>query len=137
MDKVSAQAVVSGSTDAFRTVAERHRTDLRKIREGNRQRRLRYLLYLNVLVFAWLMRRVIEGRPLEFSRPELGPDAMLWLFPVLILLMLGSMLLLPLANGRSPHIRFSPEQIGMNFHDVRGIDIVLEEVARTLQIFLT
>ena len=137
MDKVSAQAVVSGSTDAFRTVAERHRTDLRKIRERNRQRRLRYLLYLNVLVFAWLMRRVIEGRPLEFNRPELGPDAMLWLFPVLILLMLGSMLLLPLANGRSPHIRFSPEQIGMNFHDVRGIDIVLEEVARTLQIFLT
>ena len=137
MDKLSAQAVVSGSTDAFRTVAERHRTDLRKIRERNRQRRLRYLLYLNVLVFAWLMRRVVEGRPLEFNRPELGPDAMLWLFPVLILLMLGSMLLLPLANGRSPHIRFSPEQIGMSFHDVRGIDIVLEEVARTLQIFLT
>jgi ATP-dependent Zn protease len=138
MEKLqAAQAVASGSTDAFRTVAERHRTDLRKIRERNRQRRLRYLLYLNVVVFAWLMRRVIEGRPLEFNRPELGPDAMLWLFPVLILLMLGSMLLLPLANGRSPHIRFSPEQIGMNFRDVRGIDIVLEEVARTLQIFLT
>jgi len=138
MDRLeAAQAVASGSTDAFRTVAERHRIDLRKIRERNRQRRLRYLLYLNMLVFAWLMRRVIEGRPLEFSRPELGPDAMLWLFPVLILLMLGSMLLLPLANGRSPHVRFSPEQIGMNFKDVRGIDVVLEEVARTLQIFLT
>ena len=138
MEKLEvAQAVASGSTDAFRTVAERHRTDLRKIRERNRQRRLRYLLYLNVIVFAWLMRRVIEGRPLEFNRPELGPDAMLWLFPVLILVMLGSMLLLPLANGRSPHIRFSPEQIGMNFQDVRGIDVVLEEVARTLQIFLT
>lgn len=138
MEKLqAAQALASGSTDAFRTVAERHRSALRKIRERNRQRRLRYLLYLNVLVFAWLMRRVIEGRPLEFSRPELGPDAMLWLFPVLILLMLGGMLLLPLANGRSPHIRFSPEQIGMNFRDVRGIDVVLEEVARTLQIFLT
>ena len=137
MEKLQAQAVASGSTDAFRTVAERHRTDLRKVRERNRQRRLRYLLYLNAIIFAWLMRRVIEGRPLEFNRPEFGPDAMLWLFPVLILLMLGSMLLLPLANGRSPHIRFSPEQIGMNFRDVRGIDVVLEEVARTLQIFLT
>ncbi|MDP9067105.1 MAG: AAA family ATPase [Actinomycetota bacterium] len=137
MDKLQAQAVAAGPTDAFRTVAERHRTDLRKIRERNRQRRLRYLLYLNVLVFAWLMRRVIEGRPLQFGLPELGPDAMLWLFPVLILVMMASFLLLPLANGRSPHIRFSPEQIGMTFHDVRGIDIVLEEVARTLQIFLT
>ena len=133
----TAQAVVPGPADAFRNVAERHRDDLRRIRERNRQRRLRYLLYLNVIILAWLLRRVIEGRPLQFDRPELGPDAMLWLFPVLILLMIGSMMLLPLANGRSPHIRYSPEQIGMNFADVRGIDIVLEEVARTLQIFLT
>ena len=133
----AAQAAMPGATDAFRTVAERHRVDLRKIRERNRQRRLRYLLYLNVIVFAWLMRRVIEGRPLDFGPPELGPDAMIWLFPVLIILMMATFLLLPLANGRSPHIRFSPEQIGMNFHDVRGIDLVLEEVARTLQIFLT
>jgi len=42
-----------------------------------------------------------------------------------------------LANGRSPHIRFSPEQMGLTFADVRGIDNVLEEVTRTLQIFLT
>ncbi|MFP5352396.1 MAG: AAA family ATPase [Actinomycetota bacterium] len=133
----TAQAVVPGPTDAFRNVAERHRDDLRQIRERNRQRRLRYLLYLNVLILAWLLRRVVEGRPLEFDRPEFGPDTMLWLFPVLILLMIASMMLLPLANGRSPHIRYSPEQIGMSFADVRGIDIVLEEVARTLQIFLT
>ncbi len=137
MDKVQAQALAPGAADAFRTVAERHRTDLRKISERNRQRRLRYLLYLNVLVFAWLMRRVIEGRPLEFGLPELGPDAMLWVFPVLILVLMASFLLLPLANGRSPHIRFSADQIGMTFKDVRGIDTVLEEVARTLQIFLT
>ena len=138
MEKLeTAQAVAPGPTDSFRTVAERHRTDLRRIRERNRQRRLRYLLYLNVLVFAWLLRRVIEGRPLEFGRPQLGPDAWIWLFPVLILLMMATFLLLPLANGRSPHIRFSPEQIGMGFADVRGIDVVLEEVARTLQIFLT
>ena len=138
MEKLeAAQAVAPGPTDSFRTVAERHRIDLRRIRERNRQRRLRYLLYLNVLVLAWLLRRGIEGRPIQLNRPEFGPDTMLWLFPVLILLMMASFLLLPLVNGRSPHIRFSPEQIGMNFSDVRGIDVVLEEVARTLQIFLT
>lgn len=133
----TAEAVRPGPADAFRNVAERHRDDLRRIRERNRQRRLRYLFYLNVLILAWLLRRVVEGRPLQFGAPTLGPDAWIWLFPVLILLMMGMFLLLPLANGRSPHIRFSPEQIGMNFADVRGIDIVLEEVARTLQIFLT
>jgi cell division protease FtsH len=133
----SAQAAAPHVTDTFRSVAERHRSQLKEVRERNRQRRLRYLLYLNVVIFGWLMRRLIQGRPLEFGWPEFGPDAIIWLFPLLIVLMFAGMLLLPLANGRSPHVRFSPEQIGMNFKDVRGIDIVLEEVARTLQIFLT
>jgi cell division protease FtsH len=133
----SAQAAAPHVTDTFRSVAERHRSQLKEVRERNRQRRLRYLLYLNVVIFGWLMRRLIQGRPLEFGWPEFGADAIIWLFPLLIVLMFAGMLLLPLANGRSPHVRFSPEQIGMNFKDVRGIDIVLEEVARTLQIFLT
>jgi cell division protease FtsH len=124
-------------TDQFRSVANTHKADVRRIRERNRQRRLRYLLYLNLLIFAYLFRRLIEDRPLQFGLPSLGPDAMLWLFPLLILLVFAAVLLMPLANGRSPHIRFSPEQIGLNFSDVRGIDNVLEEVTRTLQIFLT
>ncbi|HYI44463.1 MAG TPA: AAA family ATPase [Actinomycetota bacterium] len=124
--------------DPFRTVAEGHKADVRKIRERNRQRRLRYLLYLNLLVFTYLLRRGVEGRPLEFGLPTVGSEDWLWLFPVLMILMLGSVLILPqLANGRSPGIRFSPEQIGVGFSDVKGIDVVLEEVKRTLQIFLT
>ena len=123
--------------EGFRTLADQHKEGLRQIRERNRQRRLRYLLYLNALIFAYLARRLIEGRPLKFSFPEFGPDTWLWAFPLLILLMFGLMLSLPLINGRSPHLRFSPEQIGMGFGDVRGIDVVLEEVTRTLQIFLT
>ena len=62
---------------------------------------------------------------------------MLWIFPLLIVLLFAAMLAMPLINGRSPHIRFTPDQIGMGFSDVRGIDVVLEEVTRTLQIFLT
>ena len=122
--------------DPFRTVADSHRADVRKIRERNRMRRLRYLLYLNVLVLAYLVKRGLEGRPLEFGLPSLGAEDWLWLFPVLMILMLGSVLMLPLINGRSPHIRFSPEQLGIGFQDVKGIDVVLEEVTRTLQIFL-
>lgn len=41
-----------------------------------------------------------------------------------------------LINGRSPAMRFGPEEIGIGFDDVRGLDGVLEEVTRTLQIFL-
>jgi cell division protease FtsH len=131
--RVSDAAVPEG----WQRVAAGHKADVSRIREKNRQRRLRYLLYLNLLIFGYLVKRVIEDRPLHFGLPSLGPDAMLWLFPVLILFMFAGMLLIPFANGRSPHVRFSPEQIGLGFQDVRGLDVVVEEVTRTLQIFLT
>ena len=123
--------------DSFRAVAKDHRADVRRIRERNRQKRLRLLLIVNLIVLAYLLKRLVEDRPLALGLPDFGPDAVLWLFPLLIFLSFAVVLLLPLANGRSPHVRFSPEEIGIGFSDVRGIDNVLEEVTRTLQIFLT
>ena len=123
--------------DAFQSLADSHKLDVSRIREGNRRTRLRWLLYLNLLIFAYLLRRVINGNPIEFGFPHIGADAWIWLFPVLMLVMFAGMMSIPLINGRSPHVRFSPEQIGIRFADVKGIDIVLEEVKRTLQIFLT
>jgi cell division protease FtsH len=131
----SSIAVPTGET--FRTVAEGHKADVKKVRERNRQRRLRYLLYLNLFVFLYLIKRVLENDPVKFGLPSLGPDAVLWVFPAVILISILLMTLLPLANGRSPHVRFTPEEIGITFKDVRGIDMVLEEVTRSLQIFLT
>ena len=136
-DKASVAEPPLAGIEGFRTLADRHRADVSAIRERNRRKRLRYVFYLNLLVLAYLTRRLFEGNPIDFGLPKLGADAWIWLFPVLILLMMASFMLLPLVNGRSPHIRFSPEQIGMTFGDVRGIDVVLEEVTRTLQIFLT
>jgi cell division protease FtsH len=128
---------VPGAPDLFRRVAADHRADVELIRERNRRRRLRYLLYLNLLLFAYFAKRALDGNPIHLGLPQLGPDAVIWLFPILILLMISVAVLLPFAQGRSPHLRFSPEQLGITFADVRGIDTVLEEVTRTLQIFLT
>ena len=136
-DPVTASSTLPHLADGFRNLAESHRAGLEEIRERNRRRRLRYLLYLNILIFGYLTSRLIDGRPLEWGLPDLGPDAMLWIFPLLIVFLFAAMLAMPLVNGRSPHIRFTPDQIGMGFSDVRGIDVVLEEVTRTLQIFLT
>ena len=136
-DKATGAVDLSFINEQFRNVAAGHKADVGRIRERNRQRRLRYLLYLNLLVFAYLARRGLEGRPLQFGLPSVGPDDWIWLFPVLFLVMMLSVVLLPLMNGRSPHVRFSPEQLGITFADVKGIDVVLEEVSRTLQIFLT
>ena len=124
-------------TDPFQSLADSHKADVSRIRERNRRTRLRWLLYLNLLIFAYLLRRVVDGNPIEFGLPTIGADAWIWIFPLLMLLSVGTMAALPLISGRSPHIRFSPEQIGLRFSDVKGIDVVLEEVKRTLQIFLT
>nr|MDQ3957153.1 AAA family ATPase [Actinomycetota bacterium] len=139
MDKSKAtQAADLGiRMDGFGAAAESRKTEVKKIRERNRQKRLRYVLYGGALVAAYFAKRAIEDNPFHFGFPTIGPDTMLYLFPPLLILALATTALLPFMQGKSPAIRFSPEQIGVGFKDVRGIDIVVEEVKRTLQIFLT
>ncbi|MDQ3619384.1 MAG: AAA family ATPase [Actinomycetota bacterium] len=135
--KVSSASAIGGG-ETFRSVAERHRADVARTRERNRQRRLAWILVFSTAFLVYFLKRLIEGDPLQFGWPSLGADAVLWLFPIAMILVIGLGVLGPLViNGRSPHIRFSPEEIGIRFADVRGIDILLEEVTRTLQIFLT
>jgi cell division protease FtsH len=123
--------------ESLKTLAETYKADVKLIRERNRQKRLRYLLYLNILIFAYLLRRVIEDRPLEFGLPSLDEASMIWIFPMAMLLIIALAVLGPmLINGRSPAVRFSPEEIDVHFDDVKGLDAVLDEVKRTLQIFL-
>ena len=137
MDQDTASIAVP-TQDAFRTLADGHKADVRAVRERNRQKRIRVLLYAQLIVLGWLLKRLVEDNPVVFGLPSLGPDFILWAFPALILLSVILMVILPMViNGRSPHVRFTPEELGLDFGDVRGIDTVLEEVTRSLQIFLT
>jgi len=55
---------------------------------------------------------------------------------VLITLM-GLVLVLPLLGaGRSPHILYRPDELKMTFDDVRGSESLVEEVTKTLNLFL-
>ncbi|MGH2774581.1 MAG: AAA family ATPase [Actinomycetota bacterium] len=125
------------SGEAWRRVAKVHRADVEQARERNRQSRLRWVLVFGVLVLVYFIRRAVENNPLALGLPQFGPDTMLYLLPVVIVLMVGVAISAPLMMNRSPHVRFSPEEIPINFSDVRGVDTVLEEVTRSLQIFLT
>ncbi|MGH2820645.1 MAG: AAA family ATPase [Actinomycetota bacterium] len=136
--EASAAADVKAGGEAFRRVSEEYRADILKVRERNRKRRLRFLALVGLLVAAYYLQPLVLADPVRLLLPSFGPDAILWLFPLLIMVtVVGAVALPMLINGRSPHSRFSPEQLGTTFSDVRGIDIVLEEVTRTLQIFLT
>jgi cell division protease FtsH len=136
-DRAIAAPELGLHSESFQRLAEQHRAGLRKIREHARQVRLRYLAVVLALILAYFVKRAIDMNPVGFGPPEFGPNTVIYAPVVLLIVAILMMMLLPLANGRSPHVRYSPEQISVGFSDVRGLDIVLEEVARTLQIFLT
>ena len=46
------------------------------------------------------------------------------------------MALLPLFNGRSPHITVYPEQVEIGLTEIKGLDTQVDEVVRTLDVFL-
>jgi cell division protease FtsH len=118
-------------------VLGRDAADVARLRERNRQRRLLRLLVTLAVLAAWLWARALRGAPSPFRRPTLS-DTWAALMPQLLLvLILGLVLLLPLLMaGRSPHVRFRPSEIDVSFADVKGMGVVLEEVVRSLNLFL-
>jgi ATP-dependent Zn protease len=56
---------------------------------------------------------------------------------IVLILLLSLVMLVPLLGaGRSPHILYRPDELAMSFDDVRGSDVLVEEVTKTLNLFL-
>jgi ATP-dependent Zn protease len=109
--------------------------DVARVREKVRQRRLaRLALGLGVVaLFLWL--RLLSGHPV--GRPHLPSVDPLVVMPIVFFTMLTAVMLFSTVGiGRSPHVTYRPEQIEVGLADVVGIDVVKEEVVRTLQLFL-
>ncbi|HZT66322.1 MAG TPA: hypothetical protein VFA11_11090, partial [Acidimicrobiales bacterium] len=106
--------------------------DVGQTRERVRQRRLRGLLIILSIVLAWTWLR--NGRAPSF---HLSP-AWTPLLPGLVLMtLLGLALVVPLLGaGRSPHVLFRPGEIETRFSDVVGSAVVVEEVVKSLNLFL-
>jgi ATP-dependent Zn protease len=60
------------------------------------------------------------------------------MLPLLALVMLiAAVMVVPLvAAGRSPHVRFGPDDIDVRLQDVKGIPVAVEDAVRTLNLFL-
>ncbi|HLH47287.1 MAG TPA: AAA family ATPase, partial [Acidimicrobiales bacterium] len=121
--------------------------DVSEARERMRLRRLRRLaVLLWAITIPFLVRigigvdEVLHGRPattwgLPFPHLPTG-----WTALVPSMLLVGGLLavvLVPfLAAGRSPHVLYRPEDIDMTLDDVVGAGPVVEEVVKTLNLFL-
>jgi ATP-dependent Zn protease len=118
-------------------VLGRDAADVPRLRERSRRRRLSRLLVILAALAGWLWWRVLHGAPPLFRRPSVTGTWGLMLPQLLLVLILAVVLLLPLLMaGRSPHVRFRPSEIDVSFADVKGMGVVLEEVVRSLNLFL-
>jgi cell division protease FtsH len=110
------------------------RADVFRIRERTRKRRLWRLALILGVFDGYLWYRYLTDNP--FQPPALGPDALIWLPLLLLVLLMAVVMLLPMLNGRSPHIVVRPEEIELGLDEVRGLDSQVDEVTRTLDVFL-
>ncbi|MBW3662679.1 MAG: AAA family ATPase [Actinobacteria bacterium] len=111
--------------------------DVGFLREAARRRRLTILAVVLGIPALYLWLRIVAGAPFDFFRlPTLPPDWPIYLIPIAIVLALGAAVAAPLLSGRSPHVLYRPEEIEVSFEDVKGLDPILDEVVKTLNIFL-
>jgi cell division protease FtsH len=108
--------------------------DVSRIRERARRRRLLRLAVVLGAIDAFLWYRIAIGDPVGV--PSLPDDWALWLPGMLLIGVLALVLLLPLGSGRSPHVLIRPEHIDVRLEDVRGLDGPVDEVIRSLNVFL-
>ena len=108
--------------------------DVSRIRERARRRRLLRLAIVLGAVDAYLWYRIASGDPV--GPPTLPEEWLVWLPAFLLIGVLVLVMLLPLGSGRSPHLLIRPEHIDVRLEDVRGLDGPVDEVIRSLNVFL-
>ncbi|MCP3856280.1 MAG: AAA family ATPase [Actinomycetia bacterium] len=110
------------------------RADVALTRESERIRRLWRLAIGLGVVGAWMGWRLAIGNPVQPGLPHIEPIYLIVgvILAILMLVLLGPMI----AAGRSPHVTYRGEELGLSLDDVRGAEVVKEEVIRTLNLFL-
>ena len=111
--------------------------DVNKVRDRTRRRRLlRAIVVIGSLDF-FLWYRYSNGRPLHPGLPHLPPDWMQFAPALVLIVLLMVVLLVPvITSSRSPHVKIRPEHIDVGLADVRGLDAQVDEVIRSLNVFL-
>ncbi|MEX0753770.1 MAG: AAA family ATPase [Actinomycetota bacterium] len=114
------------------------RADVFKVRDRSRRKRIIRLVAIFLLIDGYLWWRYATYPPEErgFGFPSLGPDAWIFIPMGLLFAAIALTAMLPLLNGRSPHLFVRPEQIEVGIDDVRGLDTQVDEVRRSLDVFM-
>jgi cell division protease FtsH len=127
----AAAALLEGST-----TLRKGRADVFRQRERTKRRRLLRAIVLVTALDVYLWHRYSSGRPIKLPTIPDGFPWEIYLPALLLIVAIGLMVAMPLLSGRSPHITVFPEQVETNLTDVQGLDTQVDEVIRTLDVFL-
>jgi cell division protease FtsH len=125
----TAGAILEGST-----LMQKGRADVLKVRRRTWIKRVVRAIVTFGAIDGYLWYRYASHRPLV--TPSLPPEWPMFLpvFGLFVVIIL--MAALPLMNGRSPHMIVQPSQVEVGLSDVRGLDTQVDEVVRSLDVFL-
>ncbi len=109
--------------------------DIAADRDRLRRRRVYRWAAVVLAIEAWFLVAPLLGRSPWPSMPTIDPLILVpvLFFAALLVLLLGTQLM----SGRSPHLTYRPEQVDVALDDVIGIDPVLEDVRRSIDLFQT
>lgn len=111
--------------------------DVASIREKSRRLRLRRLAFVLGPLAVWMWFRLIQGNPVTIGLPHFPPAAADYLPALGLILVLSLILIIPaVGSGRSPHILYRPSEIEIGLSDVKGAHTIVDEVVKTLNLFL-
>jgi ATP-dependent Zn protease len=112
-------------------------TDVGAHRERARGTRLQRLAVVLALIAAALVLRDLFDPGASLPTPHFPPSLEPLLPAMALITVLALVMVVPLlAAGRSPHILYRPDELTMTFDDVRGSEGLVEEVTKTLNLFL-
>ena len=112
-------------------------TDVGAHKAKTRSTRMQRLAGVLAVIAVLLIVRDLVAPEMLLSVPSVPSGLTPYLLPLGLILLLTAVMVVPmLAAGRSPHILYRPEELTMTFDDVRGSDGLVEEITKTLNLFL-
>jgi ATP-dependent Zn protease len=119
------------------TVASMASTDVGAHRERARATRLQRFAGLLAVILSLVVLRDLLAPGMSLPSPSIPSSMTPYMLPLGLILLLSAVMIVPLLGaGRSPHILYRPDELTMTFDDVRGSDGLVEEITKTLNLFL-
>ena len=112
-------------------------TDVGAHQRRARSTRLQRLCMVLAPIAVLLVLRAVFDPTATFPTPHFPSSLDPYLPAFVLITLMGLVLVVPLLGaGRSPHILYRPDELTMTFDDVRGSETLVEEVTKTLNLFL-